>query len=109
MTYAIFLLVTAVCAFGLNYLTNKICPAMVVINKSRGSNVHALRCITSFLLLLVTLWLPVKPAVINLAVEFAALVNFIASVTLYTVANLREKRRLKNKEKKKKQLKKDNP
>ncbi len=25
MTYAIFLLVTAVCAFGLNYLTNKIC------------------------------------------------------------------------------------
>ncbi|HBY9808660.1 TPA: hypothetical protein MJA68_26110, partial [Klebsiella pneumoniae] len=104
-----FLLVTAVCAFGLNYLTNKICPAMVVINKSRGSNVHALRCITSFLLLLVTLWLPVKPAVINLAVEFAALVNFIASVTLYTVANLREKRRLKKKEKKKKQLKKDNP
>jgi len=108
MTYAIFLLVTAVCAFGLNYLTNKICPAMVVINKSGGSNVHALRCITSFLLLLVTLWLPVKPAVINLAVEFAALVNFIASVTLYTVANLREKRRVK-KEKKKKQLKKDNP
>lgn len=49
MTYAIFLLVTAVCAFGLNYLTNKICPAMVVINKSGGSNVHALRCITSFL------------------------------------------------------------
>lgn len=108
MTYAIFLLVTAVCAFGLNYLTNKICPAMVVINKSGGSNVHALRCITSFLLLLVTLWLPVKPAVINLAVEFAALVNFIASVTLYTVANLRGKRRVK-KEKKKKQLKKDNP
>jgi hypothetical protein len=53
--------------------------------------------------------LPVKPAVINLAVEFAALVNFIASVTLYTVANFREKRRLKNKEKKKKLLKKDNP
>nr|QIQ13692.1 hypothetical protein [Klebsiella pneumoniae] len=26
---------------------------------------------------------------INLAVEFAALVNFIASVTLYTVANFR--------------------
>ncbi|CED73265.1 conserved hypothetical protein [Klebsiella pneumoniae] len=52
MTYAIFLLVTAVCAFGLNYLTNKICPAMVVINKSGVSNVHALRCITSFLLLL---------------------------------------------------------
>jgi hypothetical protein len=47
--------------------------------------------ITSFLLLLVSLWLPVKPAVINLAV-FAALVNFIASVTLYTVANFREKR-----------------
>ncbi|MEB2923999.1 hypothetical protein VKY30_31390, partial [Klebsiella oxytoca] len=45
-------LVTAVCAFGLNYLTNKICPAMVVINKSGVSNVHALRCITSFLLLL---------------------------------------------------------
>ena len=109
MTYAIFLLVTAVCAFGLNYLTNKICPAMVVINKSGGSNVHALRCITSFLLLLVTLWLPVKPAVINLAVEFAALVNFIASVTLYTVANLWGKRRVKKKEKKKKQLKKDNP
>ena len=101
MTYAIFLLVTAVCALGLNYLTNKICPAMVVINKSRGSNVHALRCITSFLLLLVTLWLPVKPAVINLAVEFAALVNFIASVTLYTVANLREKRRVKKRKEEK--------
>lgn len=101
MTCAIFLLVTAVCAFGLNYLTNKICPAMVVINKSGGSNVHALRCITSFLLLLVTLWLPVKPAVINLAVEFAALVNFIASVTLYTVANLREKRRVKKKKRRK--------
>ena len=101
MTYAIFLLVTAVCAFGLNYLTNKICPAMVVINKSGGSNVHALRCITSFLLLLVTLWLPVKPAVINLAVEFAALVNFIASVTLYTVANLRGKRRVKKKTRRK--------
>ena len=101
MTYAIFLLVTAVCAFGLNYLTNKICPAMVVINKSRGSNVHALRCITLFLLLLVTLWLPVKPAVINLAVEFAALVNFIASVTLYTVANLRGKRRVKKKKRRK--------
>lgn len=101
MTYAIFLLVTAVCAFGLNYLTNKICPAMVVINKSGVSNVHALRCITSFLLLLVTLWLPVKPAVINLAVEFAALVNFIASVTLYTVANLREKRRVKKKKRRK--------
>ncbi|CAA0245795.1 MULTISPECIES: hypothetical protein [Klebsiella/Raoultella group] len=106
MTYAIFLLVTAVCAFGLNYLTNKICPAMVVINKSRGSNVHALRCITLFLLLLVTLWLPVKPAVINLAVEFAALVNFIASVTLYTVANLREKRRLKKQRKEEKAAKK---
>lgn len=101
MTYAIFLLVTAVCAFGLNYLTNKICPAMVVINKSGGSNVHALRCITSFLLLLVTLWLPVKPAVINLAVEFAALVNFIASVTLYTVANLREKQRVKKRKEEK--------
>ena len=101
MTYAIFLLVTAVCAFGLNYLTNKICPAMVVINKSGGSNVHALRCITSFLLLLVTLWLPVKPAVINLAVEFAALVNFIASVTLYTVANLRGTRRVKKKKRRK--------
>lgn len=101
MTYAIFLLVTADCAFGLNYLTNKICPAMVVINKSGGSNVHALRCITSFLLLLVTLWLPVKPAVINLAVEFAALVNFIASVTLYTVANLREKRRVKKRKEEK--------
>lgn len=101
MTYAIFLLVTAVCAFGLNYLTNKICPAMVVINKSGGSNVHALRCITSFLLLLVTLWLPVKPVVINLAVEFAALVNFIASVTLYTVANLREKRRVKKRKEEK--------
>lgn len=101
MTYAIFLLVTAVCAFGLNYLTNKICPAMVVINKSGGSNVHALRCITSFLLLLVTLWLPVKPAVINLAVEFAALVNFIASVTLYTVANLRGKRRVKKRKEEK--------
>ena len=101
MTYAIFLLVSAVCAFGLNYLTNKICPAMVVINKSGGSNVHALRCITSFLLLLVTLWLPVKPAVINLAVEFAALVNFIASVTLYTVANLRGKRRVKKKKRRK--------
>ena len=101
MTCAIFLLVTAVCAFGLNYLTNKICPAMVVINKSGVSNVHALRCITSFLLLLVTLWLPVKPAVINLAVEFAALVNFIASVTLYTVANLREKRRVKKKKRRK--------
>lgn len=106
MTYAIFLLVTAVCSFGLNYLTNKICPAMVVINKSRGSNVHALRCITSFLLLLVTLWLPVKPAVINLAVEFAALVNFIASVTLYTVANLREKWRLKKQRKEEKAAKK---
>ncbi len=34
------------------------------------------------LLLLVSLWLPVKPAVIDLAVEFAALVNPIASVTL---------------------------
>ena len=101
MTYAIFLLVTAVCAFGLNYLTNKICPAMVVINKSGGSNVHALRCITSFLLLLVSLWLPVKPAVINLAVEFAALVNFIASVTLYTVANLREKRKVKKRKEEK--------
>lgn len=74
---------------------------MVVINKSGGSNVHALRCITSFLLLLVTLWLPVKPAVINLAVEFAALVNFIASVTLYTVANLRGKRRVKKKKRRK--------
>jgi hypothetical protein len=35
MTYAIFLLVTAVCAFGLNYLTNKICSAMVVIKEWR--------------------------------------------------------------------------
>jgi uncharacterized protein (DUF2062 family) len=81
-----------------------------MINQSGGSNVHALRCITSFLLLLVSLWLPViKPAVINLAVEFAALVNFIASVTLYTVANFREKRRLKTKKRRKKLLKKDNP
>ncbi|HGX9996973.1 TPA: hypothetical protein ACQ8M1_005338 [Klebsiella variicola] len=102
MTYAIFLLVTAVCAFGLNYLTNKICSGTGMINQSGGSNVHALRCITSFLLLLVSLWLPVKPAVINLAVEFAALVNFIASVTLYTVANFREKRRLKKKRKEEK-------
>ena len=63
MTYAIFLLVTAVCAFGLNYLTNKICPAMVVINKSGVSNVHALRCITSFLLLLgLSRWRAVWPA-----------------------------------------------
>ena len=53
MTYAIFLLVTAVCAFGLNYLTNKICSGTGMINQSGGSNVHALRCITSFLLLLV--------------------------------------------------------
>ncbi|UDV30632.1 hypothetical protein LJU45_28835 (plasmid) [Klebsiella pneumoniae] len=88
---------------------NKICSGTGMINQSGGSNVHALRCITSFLLLLVSLWLPVKPAVINLAVEFAALVNFIASVTLYTVANFREKRRLKKQEKKKKLLKKDNP
>ncbi|STS99258.1 Uncharacterised protein [Klebsiella michiganensis] len=50
----------------------------------------------------VSLWLPVKPAVINLAVEFAALVNFIASVTLYTVANFREKRRLKKQRKEEK-------
>ena len=55
MTYAIFLLVTAVCAFGLNYLTNKICSGTGMINQSGGSNVHALRCITSFLLLLVSL------------------------------------------------------
>jgi uncharacterized protein (DUF2062 family) len=110
MTYAIFLLVTAVCAFGLNYLTNKICSGTGMINQSGGSNVlHALRCITSFLLLLVSLWLPVKPAVINLAVEFAALVNFIASVTLYTVANFREKRRLKTKKRRKKAAQKDNP
>ncbi|SCA19545.1 hypothetical protein [Klebsiella pneumoniae] len=104
MTYAIFLLVTAVCAFGLNYLTNKICSGTGMINQSGGSNVHALRCITSFLLLLllVSLWLPVKPAVINLAVEFAALVNFIASVTLYTVANFRAKRRLKKQRKEEK-------
>ncbi|AXS48143.1 hypothetical protein D0896_28100 (plasmid) [Klebsiella pneumoniae] len=101
MTYAIFLLVTAVCAFGLNYLTNKICSGTGLINQSGGSNVHALRCITSFLLLLVSLWLPVKPAVINLAVEFAALVNFIASVILYTVASFREKRRLKKKKRRK--------
>nr|QTX14115.1 hypothetical protein [Klebsiella pneumoniae] len=73
-----------------------------MINQSGGSNVHALRCITSFLLLLVSLWLPVKPAVINLAVEFAALVNFIASVTLYTVANFRAKRRLKKQRKRRK-------
>ncbi|MCS5945179.1 hypothetical protein LNP25_00840 [Klebsiella variicola subsp. variicola] len=57
-------------------------------------------------LLLVSLWLPVKPAVINLAVEFAALVNFIASVTLYTVVNFREKRRLKKTKKEEKLLKK---
>ncbi|MCS5880031.1 hypothetical protein LNP17_01075 [Klebsiella variicola subsp. variicola] len=60
-------------------------------------------------LLLVSLWLPVKPAVINLAVEFAALVNFIASVTLYTVANFREKRRLKKQRKEEKAAQKDNP
>jgi hypothetical protein len=77
---------------------------MVVINQSGGSNVHALRCITSFLLLLVLA--SCQTAVINLAVEFAALVNFIASVTLYTVANFREKRRLKKQKKKKKLLKK---
>lgn len=47
MTYAIFLLVTAVCAFGLNYLTNQICSGTGMINQSGGSNVHALRCITS--------------------------------------------------------------
>ena len=41
MTYAIFLLVTAVCAFGLNYLTNKICSGTGMINQSGGSNVHA--------------------------------------------------------------------
>ncbi|KGT64487.1 hypothetical protein T643_A4244 [Klebsiella pneumoniae MRSN 1319] len=46
---------------------------------------------------------------INLAVEFAALVNFIASVTLYTVANFRAKRRLKKQRKEEKLLKKDNP
>ncbi len=100
MTYAIFLLVTAVCAFGLNYLTNKICSGTGMINQSGGSNVHALRCITSFLLLLVSLWLPVKPAVINLAVEFAALVNFIASVTLYR-CKFPGKRRLKTKKRRK--------
>ncbi|EMF4365256.1 hypothetical protein V3505_005242 [Klebsiella pneumoniae] len=37
MTYAIFLLVTAVCAFGLNYLTNKICSGTGMINQSGGS------------------------------------------------------------------------
>ena len=37
----------------LNYLTNKICSGTGMINQSGGSNVHALRCITSFLLLLV--------------------------------------------------------
>lgn len=36
----------------------------------------------------------------------AALVNFIASVTLYTVANLREKRRLKKQRKEEKAAKK---
>ena len=35
-------------------------------------------------------------------VEFAALVNFIASVLSTTVANFREKRTIKNKEKKEK-------
>ncbi|HCD7656731.1 TPA: hypothetical protein ND512_005159 [Klebsiella pneumoniae] len=99
MTYAIFLLVTAVCAFGLNYLTNKICSGTGMINQSGGSNVHALRCITSFLLLLVSLWLPVKPAVVSLGVEFAALVNFMASITLYTIANFKAKRRLKKQKK----------
>ncbi|MDX6071140.1 hypothetical protein SIK62_03550 [Klebsiella sp. CN_Kp107] len=39
---------------------------------------------------------------INLAVEFAALVNFIASVILYTVASFREKRRLKKQRKEEK-------
>lgn len=102
MTYAIFLLVTAVCAFGLNYLTNKICSGTGMINQSGGSNVHALRCITSFLLLLVSLWLPVKPAVINLAVEFAALVNFIASVTLYTRCKFPGKTEIKKTKKRRK-------
>lgn len=95
MTYAIFMLVTAVCAFGLNYLTNTICPGTGLHNQSGSSNVHALRCVTSFILFLVSLWLPIKPAVVNLGVEFAALVNFMASIALFTVANFKAKRRLK--------------
>jgi hypothetical protein len=45
--------------------------------------------------------------VIHLGVEFAALVNFIASVVLYTLAGIKEKRRLKNNGKPKRQSKSD--
>lgn len=107
MTYAIFLLVTAVCAFGLNYLTNKICSGTGLINQSGGSNVHALRCITSFLLLLVSLWLPVKPDQSGSRVcctgEF-----YCISHSLYR-CKFQGKTEIKKKEKKKNLLKKDNP
>lgn len=99
MNYAIFMVVTALCAYGLNFLTGKIGAGASQNIRGHGTEGMALRCIISFILLLVTLFLPIKPAVIHLGVEFAALVNFIATVALYTLAGIKVKRRLKKQRK----------
>ncbi|MGE0973175.1 hypothetical protein ACQFN5_28575 (plasmid) [Klebsiella sp. WOUb02] len=99
MTYAIFMVVTALCAFGLNILTSKIGTGASQNIRGDGTEGMTLRCIISFILLLVALFLPIKPAVIHLGVEFAALVNFIASVVLYTLAGIKVKWRLKKQRK----------
>lgn len=99
MNYAIFMVVTALCAYGLNFLTSKIGAGANHNNQGDGREGKALRCIISFILLLVALFLPITPAVIHLGVEFAALVNFIASVVLYTLAGNKEKRRMKKQRK----------
>lgn len=102
MIYAIFLIVTAVCAYGLHYLTNKILTGSGLTIKSGATEGMSLRCIISFIFLLVTLFLPIKSPVIHLGVEFAALVNLIASVTQYTIANFKARRRLKKQRKEEK-------
>lgn len=99
MNYAIFMIVTAVTAYALNYLTAKIWAGARINNQSDRNDGHALRCIISFILLLVTLFLPIKSAVINLGIEFAALVNFFATLVLYTFSGIKTKRLLKKQRK----------
>ena len=99
MNYAIFMVVTALCAYGLNFLTSKIGAGASQNIRGDGTEGMSLRGIISFILLLVALFLPIKPAVIHLGVEFAALVNFIACVVLYTLAGIKVKRRLKKQRK----------
>lgn len=48
MTYAIFLLVTAVCAFGLNYLTNSPCLTLASCQTCRDQSGSRVCCTGEF-------------------------------------------------------------